>query len=150
MNTQDFMKEENLEKYSFLWSEARLVLAAVALAAGGIPFLRLIVPWFMFFGLVSLILTLAWIISGAASAYLAYRWYNSGQKVFGGKGTMDLVAFFVSVISGLNLGVVGLTGRNIGMSLIYSRIIFGITVLVYLATAMYLYKRWNENHKKLF
>lgn len=150
MNTNEFMKPENLEKYSFLWSEVRLIVAAVALGVGGVPPVFLLPIPVALFRLVSLGLTLAWIISGAASAYLLWRWYDGGQKLFGKKDTRDTVAFFVSIVSGFNLGIVGLTGSNIGMAISSSRFIFGITALIYIIAAVYLYQRWTASGKKLY
>jgi len=149
MNTKEFTKPENLEKYGFLWSEARLVIAAVALLLGGTPALY----WLfgsIFYGLVGSVLTLSWLISGVVSGYLLWRWYESGQQVFGGKNIRDTAAFFVSVISGINLGLVGFTGKNIGMSIASGRLIFTLTALMYLVVAFYLWQRWNGHGKKLF
>lgn len=144
------MNPNQLERYSFLWSEARLVIAAIALFIGGVPVLRVLLPIPALFDLVGLVLTLTWIISGAASAYLLYRWISAKQILFGRKVTLDTVAFFVSVVSGINLGLAGLMGRNIGMSILSSYFIFVVTALIYLASAVYLYRRWNASGKKVF
>jgi hypothetical protein len=138
---------DRLEKYSFWWSEARLVIGAVSLIYGAVPVLvRFALPW----GLLSTLLTLSWIISGLASGYLLYRWLKGGQTVFGGKDQKDLVAFWVSVVSGINLGLTGLTKNNLGMSVFSGQIFFIITGVIYVATAYYLYKRWNESGQKMF
>ncbi|QQG37920.1 MAG: hypothetical protein HYS26_04830 [Candidatus Kaiserbacteria bacterium] len=135
-----------LEKYAFLWSEVRLVIAAVALLIGGFPPILLLLPtpatW--------LLLRLAWIISGLAAGYLLYRWYTGGQKVFGGKDSKDLGAFFVSVVSGLNLGILGLLGTNIGMSIASGRVVFAAVAVLYLLAAWHLHKRWRASGEKLF
>jgi len=60
------------------------------------------------------------------------------------------VAFFVSVVSGLNLGLSGLTGSNIGMGISSSKIVFIIVGVLYLASAWHLWKRWKENNEKVF
>jgi len=146
-NVQAYTKPENLEKWSFLWSEARLVLAAIALFLGGVPLAYKILPSFAF---VWSLLNLAWIISGIASAYLLYRWYTGGQKLFGKKDNKDTAAFFISVVSGLNLGIVGIFGTNIGMSISSGTIIFIIVGLLYLAAAWHLCQQWNKSGKKLF
>lgn len=150
MNSNNFSDPHKLERYSFLWTEARLIIAAIALLLGGIPVLRFLLPVPALFGLVGTILTLAWIISGAAAVYLLYRWYTGGQMLFGAKSTQDTIAFFVAVVSGINLGLVGLLGRNIGMSISSNYIVFVITALIYLAAAAYLYKRWNASGQRLF
>lgn len=146
MNIKEHTTPERLEKYSFFWSEARLVVAAVALFLGGVPPILLIIP----IPLVKAGLTICWVISGGVSAYLAYRWYTSGQKVFGGKNKLDLAAFFVNVVTGFNLGIAGLLGINIGMTISSNKIVFILAGLVYLATAYLLWNRWSKSGKKLF
>lgn len=139
------------DKYSFLWSEVRLLVAAVALFVGGIPVLYFIYPTGATVGLFSALLTISWIASGIASVYLAYRWFKGGKRVFGKKDRMDLIAFFVSVVSGVNLGIVGLGGDNIGMKLAYgNRVIFFIAGAVYLWAAWQLWKSWKAYGKKVF
>lgn len=69
-----------LARYAFMWSELRLLIAAVALLIGGIPPLIYIFPSF---GLAIALLKIGWVISGVAAAYLLYRWYTGGQKLFG-------------------------------------------------------------------
>jgi len=138
-----------LDKYSFLWSEARLVIAAVALFLGGVPPLTLITPPLLY-GLGGLILTLSWIISGVASAYLLYRWTKSNKTLFGKKETMDTVAFFVSVVSGFNLGLTGITRSNPGMHISRNRFIFFIVAVIYLVSAYQLYRRWKTSGEKIF
>jgi hypothetical protein len=126
------MNPHQLERYSFLWSEVRLVIAAVALFIGGVPPLLLLFPAASLAS-VLVILKLAWLISGAASIFLLYRWYTEGQRVFGGKDMYDTLAFFVCVVSGLNLGLTGLIGQNVGMTLAPSPLLFSLAALVYLA-----------------
>ncbi|MEK7642885.1 MAG: hypothetical protein AAB372_00305 [Patescibacteria group bacterium] len=150
MNIKEYSHPDQLERYSFLWSEARLVIAAVALLIGGRPVLLAILPVPMFFGLVRLVLTLSWLISGAVSGYLLYRWVTGNKVLFGKKDQPDLIAFLISVVSGINLGLTGLTGNNIGMSILGSKMIFIVTAIMYLAVAGYLFKRWNESGKKVF
>lgn len=143
---KDHLHPDLLERYAFLWSEARLVIAAVALLIGGVPPVLFILPSIP---LVGAGLTLCWVISGVASAYLLYRWFPH-KTLFGKQETTDKIAFFVSVVSGFNLGVTGLLGTNIGMSLSSNYIVFVLTALVYLAAAGYLFKRWKESGQKLF
>jgi len=147
MDINHLTQPAQLERNSFLWSEARLVIAAVALFLGGVP------PVIKFVGYgdgITGILKLCWIISGVASAYLAYRWYTGGQRVFGGKDQKDTGAFLVSVLSGLNLGWTGLSGNNIGMSIASGNIIFAIVGVLYLAAGWHLWMRWKANHEHLF
>jgi hypothetical protein len=149
MNLQEHTQPGQLERYSFFWSEVRLLIAAIALFLGGIPPVLFLFRVPSLYGLISLLLTLAWVISGVASGYLLYRWY--GQKMlFGKKETMDTVAFFVLAISGLNLGLAGILRTNIGMSISSNRFVLIIVGLLYLASAGYLYKRWMESGRKVF
>jgi len=149
MDIKKHTSSDNLEKYSFWWSEARLLIAAISLFLGGIPLAFKIFP-IVIWGLVSSLLILSWVISGLASAYLLYRWHSDKHKLFGGNNTKDTTAFLVSVISGLNLGIMGIIGTNIGMAISSSSAIFIITGLIYIASALYLYKRWNESGKTFF
>jgi len=143
-NLQHHTHPDALEKYAFFWSEVRLIIAALALFLGGTPPVLLL---FSAHGLVGLLLKLSWIVSGVASAYLLYRWFSGGQKLFGHKNTKDTIAFFVMVLSGINLGVVGLIGNNIGMSISSSYAVFVITAVIYLVSAYHLYTRWNAAGK---
>jgi hypothetical protein len=146
MDMNEHTQPHNLEKYSFLWSEARLVIAAGALLLGGIPPLTYLpLPS----GLMGTVLTLSWLISGAASIYLLYRWNTGGRLLFGGKDTKDTVAFFVMAITGINLGLVPFMG-NIGMSISSNYIIFVLAAVVYLAAAVYLHRRWKAFGSKIF
>ena len=82
--------------------------------------------------------------------YLVYRWNKEGQKIFGKRDTLDTVAFFVTAVSGVNLGLVPILGTNIGMSISSSKLIFFIVGLVYLACAYHLLKRWKVHGEKIF
>jgi uncharacterized membrane protein YuzA (DUF378 family) len=145
----DYTKPEVLEKYSFLWSEARLVIASVALFLGGIPPVLAFNPISAMYGVVSSLLTVCWLISGLASAYMIYRW-NDKKMVFGGNDNKDMAAFWISSVSGINLGLTGLIGNNIGMSFSSNYTVFIIVGLLYLASAYHLYTRWNSHGKKIF
>ena len=150
MNLKHHTHPDNLERYAFLWSEVRLVIAAIALFIGGIPPVLYFLPGVGSFGLVNLALKLAWIISGVSAAYLFYRWLHAGQKLFGHSNMKDTAAFVVMVVSGINLGLVGLIGNNIGMSISSSYAVFVITAVVYLVSAYHLYTRWKAHGRKLF
>jgi hypothetical protein len=147
MDFKELSTPAQLERNSFLWSEARLVVGAVALFLGGIP---PVVYFLGSSGTIWSLLKIAWLISGAASAYLGYRWYTGGQQVFGGKDNKDLGAFAVSVVSGLNLGWTGLAGNNIGMSIASSQPIFLMVGVVYLVAALHLWRRWKARGEHVF
>lgn len=150
MALKNYTKPDQLERYSFWWSQARLVIAAIALFSGGMPVVYLLFRTSGLYRILNPFLTLTWIISGLASAYLLYRWNANKQKLFGGKTSLDTAAFFVSVVSGLNLGIAGLIGTNIGMSISSNSSIFVIVALLYLAAAAHLLIRWNTSKKKIF
>jgi uncharacterized membrane protein YuzA (DUF378 family) len=147
MNISQYSTPDQLERGSFLWSQARLVLAAVALLIGGIP---PIVYLLGSSGAVWSVLRLGWIISGLASAYLGYRWMSNGWAIFGGKNQKDTGAMLVSIISGLNLGMTGLTGNNLGMSLASGRVVFLLVGVIYLWAAVYLWGRWKSRGEHVF
>ena len=139
-----------LETYSFWWSEARLILGAIALLLGGVPVVLAILPISGLYSLAGSLLTLAWIISGVASGYMLYRFWTGGKMIFGGRKQRDIIAFLVSIITGFNLGITGFLGTNIGMSLSSNRIVFTLAAVVYVIAAAHLYRRWNASGKKIF
>ena len=141
MNLQN---PNELTKYSFLWSEVRLVIAALALFMGGVPPVARFLPW------LSGLLPLAWLISGAAAVYLLYRWNKNNQHLFGGKNKHDLWAFLVLIVSGINLGLVPILSTNIGMSISSNRGIFIIVGIIYLVSAYHLWSRWKAAGERLF
>lgn len=146
MDIKEHMEPVRLEKYSFYWSEARLLIAALALFLGGVPPALLILP----IPVTGALLTICWIISGIVSGYLLYRWYKGGQKVFGGKAPLDTAAFLINVVTGFNLGIAGLIGKNIGMTISSNHLVFAIAGILYLATAYHLFMRFNKNGKRIF
>lgn len=145
MNIKEHMTPEKLEKYSFYWSELRLILAAVALLIGGIPLIYRL----GFYGL-STLLGICWIISGIASVYLLYRWSKSNKKLFGEKDIKTTIAFFVMTISGINLGVAGLIGTNIGMNISSSYFAFLVVATLYILSGWHLWKKWKANGRRMF
>jgi len=149
MNIKEYTTHEALLRNSFLWSEARLVVAAVALLIGGVPPVMYFNPFIGLYGLLSDFLTLSWIISGLTAGYLLYRWNDGKRVLFGGRKELDTATFLVLAVSGLNLGIVGVFGWNIGMSVTSSYFIFVIVALSYLWSAGYLLKRWKESGKNM-
>ena len=145
MDMQPHLTPASLERYAFYWTEARLVVAAAALLLGGFPPVYMLLPIPALYGLLTVGLKLAWIVSGVASGYLVYRWYQNDQKVFCGTDTKDKVAFLFSVVTGINLGITGLLGVNIGMSITSSPVLYAIAGLAYLLVAGYLWKRWSAS-----
>src|SRR3989344_8472771 len=129
---KEHMTPDKLEYFAFLWSEARLVIAAAALFLGGISPILIILPVPAMLGQVGMLLTLSWLISGVASGYLLYRWFTGGKKLFGGLDMKDIAAFLVSVVSGINLGFAGITGSNLGMSFTMNYLIFLAVAALYL------------------
>src|SRR3989344_889571 len=133
MDINEHTTPNKLERYSFIWSEVRLVFAAIALFLGGYPLIIKLFSNPAFYRTIGAFLTLSWLISGMVSVYLLYRWGKSGRKVFG-----------------INLGLVVVFGQNIGMSILSNRLVFVIVGLLYLASAYHLYKRWKANSQKVF
>ncbi|MGB3921810.1 MAG: hypothetical protein WBL19_00810 [Minisyncoccia bacterium] len=142
MSLQEHTTPERLEKYAFLWSEARLVLGAVALIIGGKPLLTVILP--TAYG----ILNVFWLVSGIAALYLLYRWYQT-RMLFGAKEKLDLYAFLVMGVTGINLGLVPILG-NIGMRIASSKIVFMAAGVLYLVVAYHLFRRWKANNERVF
>jgi hypothetical protein len=142
------LEPARLERYAFLWSEARLLIAAVALSLGGVPPVIKFLPFLS--SITYPLLNLAWIISGVVSGYLLFRFLKAGKKVFGGEDMKDKVAFFVNVISGFNLGLAGLIKQNIGMSISSNHVVFVVVGLLYLASAYHLWNRWKAHEERLF
>jgi hypothetical protein len=102
------------------------------------------------FGLARMGLVAAWIISGIAAGYLLYRWYDGGQKIFGGRDHKDTLAFLVLGISGLNLGFTGIFGKNLGMTIASGRLVFALVAIAYLVAAWHLWTRYKKHGEKLF
>lgn len=147
MDINHHLQPQRLQRYCFLWSQARQVLAAVALFVGGIP---TVVYFFPSSSFLASLLTPTWLISGFASAFLLYRWNEGGRKLFGGTDQKDMIAFLISGVTGINLGLAGLLGTNFGMTIASGRTIFFVTGVVYVWTVWHLQKRWNESGQRLF
>jgi hypothetical protein len=149
MNINEHTTPEKLIRYAFLWSLARMMIASLSLFLSATP----IAYRFLGSSAYSL-LPLFWLISGAASVYLVYVWYARGQKLFGGNDPKDRIAFFILVVTGINLGFAALSYGNIGMNIVWGMpiadIIYKLTAIVYIIAAYYLFKRWKEHHEQLF
>lgn len=150
MNIHEHTTPEMLVRYAFLWSLARLVIAAFSLFFGATP----IIYHVMGFGNMAMsLLPLFWLISGVASIYLLYRWYKAGMTVFGGKDAKDMVFFLIMVVTGLNLGYAAI-GTNLGMGMVWdvpvAALIFKATALLYLAVAYMMWKGWTDHNESLF
>lgn len=149
MEVQEHTKPENLLRYSFLWNEARLVIAAVSLLWGATPVLSRFASGA--YGL----WTICAVISGIAGLYLLYAWNNAGRKLFGGEDKKDLAAFLIATLSGIHLGLGALLGTNIIMSALgYSGPLFQIAVIaggiLYLWSAWHLWQQYKAHGEKLF
>lgn len=152
MDIKEHTTPEKLLHYSFLWSLLSILFTAFTLFLGASPVIFKIIPssFSSLFSLVSSLLAASWIISGLAAGYLLYRWNTGGKMVFGGKKRHDLVAFFILVVTGLNLGFAGLFGSNIALSIITSSLLLKLGGVMYLVIVGYLFNRWSESGKKLF
>ena len=150
MDLKTYSNPDQLERFSFIWSMIRLIIAAVALLLGGIPPVFFFIRAQSLFPVLQILLSVCWIISGLAAGYLAYRWFKNDKRLFGEKNLYDMIAFFVLIVSGINLGIAGLTRQNIGMSIFGSRFFFLIGAVIYLAAGVYILRRWRAHNQKLF
>ena len=148
MNINDHTTPEKLERYAFMWSIARMVIASVSLFFGAVPIALRIFDYQLGF-----FVQLAWLISGIASIYLGYMWYKNKKSIFGANHQNDTIFFLILVITGINLGYT-ITGYNFGMSFAYSLpltwLIFKLTALGYLYVAYNLWKKWKAHDEHLF
>jgi len=48
------------------------------------------------------------------------------------------------------LGLVGILGLNIGMSITMNQLVFIAVGVLYIVSALHLFMRWNESGEKLF
>ncbi len=149
---QEHGTPEKLERYAFLWSLARMVIAAVSLLIGGVPAIVILFghSHMMYGGALWSLLNFAWIISGIAAVYLVYRWNQAGRTVFGGTDQKDTIAFLVMAVSGINLGFAGLGTKNIGMSIFHGDLFYLVGGIIYLVTTWYLFTRWKACGETLF
>lgn len=149
MDFQEHTKPEKLIKYSFIWSEVRLLIASLALFLGGVPPILRLNLFVGLYEIIGTLLTLCWIISGLASGYLLYKWNEVGRTVFGKKDTVNTIAFFIMIISGFNLGLAGILKTNIGMSISSNYTLFIVVGVLYIISAWRLYVQWKGNGQKL-
>jgi uncharacterized membrane protein YuzA (DUF378 family) len=140
---------EQLANYAFLWSEARLVIAAIALVMGGPPVL-LFFPFAPIYGLLVLLVKLAWIVSGVASLYLLYRWAGASWYVFDKANRGDVSAFVVMIVSGINLGITGIIQVNPGLSFFPAYVFSLIGAGAYAWAAYRLYVKWQGSGRRVF
>lgn len=150
MNIDKHTTPEKLERYALLWSLARMVIAALSLFFGAMPVaFRLAGPS----NFIASLMPLFWLVSGAAAIYLTYLWNKNNRMLFGGTDSKDTVAFFVMVISGINLGYAAI-GSNIGIGMAYdlglTGILLKLTAIIYVVVAYYLWSRWKESGEQLF
>ena len=134
---------------AFLWSEARLIIAAVALVVGSPPLL-LFFPIAPIYGLLVLSVKLSWIVSGAASLYLLYRWSGAKWYVFGKAGRNDVIAFIIMIVSGMNLGVTGIIQVNPGLTFFSGYMFSLIAAVAYVWAAYRLYLAWDASGRRVF
>lgn len=149
-NFKKYAEREALDYLSFVWSEARLVIASLALFLGGRPPAIALNPLPFLYGIVSLLLWLSWIVSGLVSVYLLIRWNQNKRMIFGKNDKKTTYAFFVNIISGLNLGVAGFLGQNLGMRISSNYSVFIVVGVVYLISAYILFRGWKSNKEKVF
>jgi uncharacterized membrane protein YuzA (DUF378 family) len=153
MDFKKLTQPDSLEKWSFLWSIVRMCSGTVSFLLGGFPFLQWLLPAgspFVLFRIVGGFITLTWIISGVVTGYLLYRWFTAGKMLFGQKNRLDLVAFAVLIVSGINTGLAGLISWNIGLSILRFYPMLVVAALIDISAAGYLLWKWNKSGRKLF
>jgi len=151
MNYNEHTTPEKLERYAFLWSLINLVITAFSLFFGAMPIA------YMFMGsssnLVSSLLPLAWLITGAAAIYLGYLFHKNEQKLFGGTDKKNKITFLIMVVTGINIGFAAIS-TNIAMGLVWDMpiadIIFKAFAVLYLYIAWHLYTQWKAHGETLF
>jgi uncharacterized membrane protein YuzA (DUF378 family) len=144
----DHFHPDNLEKYSFYWLLASLSLTVLSLLLGGYPIAYKILG--SSFPFLSLLLTISWILTGAAAVYLLYRWNKGGKRLFITKKQYDLPAFLIATITGLNIGIYGVISQNILMQIFMNSIFYTIGGVLYAVVVVYLWKRWQDSGQHLF
>jgi len=152
MDINEHTSPQKLERYAFLWSLARLIIAAVSLFFGAMPIVYMLGGSS---GILVSLLPLFWLISGVAAVYLLYTWHKGGQKLFGKTDRKDKVIFFIMAITGLNLGYTALSS-NIGMEIAWSfgpslaEVLIKATAIIYLIVAYHLWTQWKKSGGTLF
>lgn len=145
MDINEHTTPAKLERYAFLWLLLSLVISALAMFMGARPPLTLIMGYSAWS-----LLNLSWLISGAAAGYLTYRYAKNNKTVFGGKDKRNVIAFNFMLASGFNLGLTGLFGNNIYLSLVYGQLAYVVTGIVCLIVAYQLHKSWKGNGEVVF
>jgi hypothetical protein len=139
----DTLKQNSPLEWAFLWNQARLLIAGATLVlAKQSPILTyLSIP--VITPLAGTFMSIAWLISGLVAGYLIWHWYHSERTYFGGKETIDQVAFWVATITGVHLGIAAIF-TNIGFALtpdFLSTPVMIATGLLYFWSAYHLHKR---------
>lgn len=136
------LKPGNLERCAFYWLWGLLLVSALALLVGvNQPHPKFFRPlyWPM--------QELAWLLSGIAAVYLVYRWQQADRQLFpDGKihfVNKDKLAFWLMILTGLNVGLTSVIGHNIFLSLFWDRLIHGVVMIACLAAAYHLHLRYH-------
>ncbi|MCB9812330.1 hypothetical protein H6778_01575 [Candidatus Nomurabacteria bacterium] len=149
MDIKEHTTPEQLERYAFVWSLARLVIAAVSLFFGAMPIAYKL-------GISYGLLSVFWLVSGIAAIYLLYVWHQNDRSLFGRDNQLDKWLFLIMAITGINLGLVTVTDSNIGFSIAWNlgptmaMLLMKATALLYLFVAYHLWHTWKANGESLF
>lgn len=137
----DYLDSVRLDRLAIWWSLMRMVLVASILLfgyvplLGGLSFMAPFVPWL-------------WMVSGLVSIYLAYRWFVSDMKLLNETDILATAAFWLMIISGLNLGLASF-GDNFGMAIVadvpMSDLILKAVGVAYLLSVGFLYRKWSQS-----
>ena len=148
MSINEHTSPAKLERYAFYWLLLLLLFSAAALFLGARPAITLVTGYYS--SSVWSLLNVAWLISGAAAAYLTYLWLQNGKQVVGTSDTKTQVTFWFMLLAGYNLGITGLLGNNIFLNVINNKILWYATGVLCLLAAYRLYTQWKANDESLF
>lgn len=131
---------ERIEYYAFMWSMARMALAAIALLLGGMPlavYVSQLIDASFAYEIVRPLLSLSWILSGLAALYLLYRWSLNEYRIFNSTDRNKRIAIIVLIVSGINLSLTPILSKNIGISIAFGAPFYQL--ILYAGAAVYLW-----------
>ena len=146
MDIQQYTSPDKLERYSFLTLLSALGFSAIALFNGGYPIITMILGYSNSYSLLSI----AWLVSGAAAVYLSYLYWKNNKKVFGGGDKKSELAFLFALLLGYNLGLTALIRENIFFNIFHGTILFVAFGVLCVVVGYILYTKWKSNDEKLF
>ena len=140
MDTNSFMRPENLVQYAFYTTVFGLFLTAFLYLTSS-PWL----PFGYFYGSYDLF----WLLAAVAAGYLLYMWFKSDRSIFGGNDLKDVTVFWFLIVMSINQGL--LTTMHVGFYFASFFMQFGplghlLLAALYGYAGYYLVKRWKETN----